>query len=41
MSLLNILIFSIETCAFVAVVAGVFWICERLFGKANASVHPR
>jgi hypothetical protein len=41
MNLLNLLMFSIGTCAFVMIIAGLFWVGERLFGNPDHAVYPR
>lgn len=41
MSLLNIFVFAIATSAFVAVIAGLFWMGERMFGATDASAGTR
>jgi hypothetical protein len=41
MSLLNIIVFAIATSAFVAVIAGLFWLGERVFGAAGDNVRSQ
>jgi hypothetical protein len=41
MSLLNIIVFSIAASAFVAVIAGLFWLGERMFGASDDHANTR
>ena len=41
MSFLNIFVFALATSAFVAVIAGLFWLGERAFGVAGATASPQ
>jgi hypothetical protein len=41
MSLLNIIVFSIAASAFVGVIAGLFWVGERMFGASDDHANAR
>lgn len=41
MSLMNIFVFSIATSAFVGVIAGLFWLGERMLGATDDHVISR